>query len=99
MIPFIYVYANPSGAGLGQCVQTIDRPAEIQALADNFIIRGGRYVITKFVDDVVQIQAVVLGLDERPHPIATQTAPDGPLLPGAIDRLVRESIRQLDMMQ
>jgi len=97
MIPFIYVYAN--GSHLSQVVTEIDRPAEIQLLADNFIARGGRYVITKFVDDTVQAQAVVLGLDDKPHPLATQVCPDGPLLLGAIDRLVRESVQKLNVLQ
>lgn len=97
MIPFIYVFAN--GPGLGQVVTEIDRPAEIQALADIFISRGGRYTITKFVDDMVQAQAVVIGLDDKPHPLATQVCPDGPLLLGAIDRLVRESVHKLNVLQ
>lgn len=93
MIPFIYVFAD------GQVVQQIDRPIDIQVLADSFIARGGRYVITLFTDDLVEARAVVLGLDGQPFPVASQTAPNGPLLLGAIDRLVKESVQKLDMVQ
>lgn len=92
MIPFIYVFAD------GQVVQQIDRPIDIQVLADQFIHRGGRYVITMFEDGVVQAQAVVMGHEGRPHPLATQRCPNGPLLLGAVDRLVRESIEKLDLL-
>jgi hypothetical protein len=92
MIPFIYVYDG------GEVVQQIDRPIDIQVLADQFIHRGGRYTITMFTDDVVQAQAVVLGHEGQLYPLATQLCPNGPLLLGAIDRLVRESMQQLDLL-
>ena len=90
MIPFIYVHAD------GNCVKEIERPIDIQVAADSFINRGGRYLITMFADDVVQVQAVVAGAAGLPHTIASQHVPNGPLLLGAIDRLVRESVRQLE---
>ena len=93
MIPFIYVYRD------GACVKQIERPIDIQVLADSFIARDGRYLITLFADDVVQLQAVVQGRPGEPHTIARQVVPNGPLLPGAVDRLVRESVRQLDTVQ
>lgn len=93
MIPFIYVHAT------GACVKEIERPIDVQVLADSFIARGGRYLITLFADDVVQLQAVVQGLPGEPHTLATQNVPNGPLLLGAVDRLVQESVRQLDQMQ
>lgn len=93
MIPFIYVHAD------GACVKEIDRPIDVQVLADSFINRGGRYLITLFTDDVVQLQAVVQGLPGEPHTLATQCVPNGPLMLGAVDRLVRESVRQLEQVQ
>jgi hypothetical protein len=93
LIPFIYVHAD------GACVKEIERPIDVQVLADSFINRGGRYLLTLFVDDVVQLQAVVKGFNDEPHTIAVQTAPHGPLMLGAIDRLVRESVKQLDQVQ
>lgn len=93
MIPFIYVYRD------GACVKQIDRPIDVQVLADSFIARGGRYLITLFEDDVVQLQAVVKGHDGEPFTMNTQTAPNGIMLPAAVDRLVRESVQRLDMVQ
>lgn len=43
--------------------------------------------------------AVVPGANGDPFALATQAVPNGPLLLGAIDRLVRESVRQLDVVQ
>lgn len=93
MIPFIYVHAD------GACVKQIERPIDVQVLADSFINRGGRYLITLFADDVVQLQAVVKGWQGEPHTVASQAAPNGIMLPFAVDRLVRESVRQLDAVQ
>lgn len=93
MIPFIYVHRD------GACVKQIERPIDIQVLADSFIARGGRYLITLFADDVVQLQAVVKGHDGEPFTMNTQAAPNGIMVPFAVDRLVRESVRQMDMVQ
>lgn len=93
MIPFIYVHRD------GACVKEIERSIDIQILADSFIARGGRYLITLFADDVVQLQAVVQGFDGEPYTLTSQAAPNGVMLPFAVDRLVRESVRQLDMVQ
>lgn len=93
MIPFIYVHRD------GACVKEIERPIDIQIMADSFIHRGGRYLITLFEDDVVQLQAVVQGHDGEPFALNTQAAPNGIMLPFAVDRLVRESVRRLEMVQ
>lgn len=93
MIPFIYVHAD------GACVKQIERPIDIQVLADSFINRGGRYLITLFEDDVVQLQAVVKGHDGEPFTLNSQAAPNGVMLPSAVDRLVRESVQRLDQVQ
>ena len=90
MIPFIYVGATKD------CATEIERPIDIQVAADSFINRGGRYVMTVYSDGVVQLQAVVAGAAGLPHTIATQHVPHGPLVLGAIDRLVRESVRKLE---
>ena len=91
MIPFIYVFAD------GACGKNMeDRPPDIDLLGSTFVARGGRYVITLFADDVAQLQAVMHDARGEPYTLVTQTVPNGPLVLGAIDRLVRESMRRLD---
>jgi len=98
-MPSVPTPLRPTRVLRASCVKEIERPIDIQIAADSFIARGGRYLITLFADDVVQLQAVVKGHDDEPYTLNTQAAPNGVMLPFAVDRLVRESVRQMDMVQ
>lgn len=94
MIPFIRGY--PGGH---KQVEQVERPPDIDLLAARFIACGGRYLIAKYSDDDVRMMAVVAAPDGELYPVAKSVTPDGPLLPGAIDNLVRESVKLLVTVQ
>lgn len=93
-IPFIRVYPDNSLKA-----QTIERPAEVQVLADVFISRGGRFLIAMLSNNRVRMAAVVEGVDGEPIELAGETVPNGVMLPMAVDRLVREGMAKMATLQ
>lgn len=93
-IPFIRVFPDDTLK-----VQTIERPAEIDVLASSFIARGGRYLIAALSDDEVKMTAIVQGLGDDLHEVASEVSPNGVMLPLAVDRLVRASVARIAAVQ
>lgn len=93
-IPFFRVY--PTGP---LKVQTIERPAQIDVLASSFIARGGRYFIAVLSDDEVKMSAIIQGLGDDLHEVASEVCPNGVMLPLAVDRLVRASVAGIAAVQ
>ena len=93
-IPFIRVFPDKSLKG-----QIIERPQEIELLASVFISRGGRFLIAVLPNDQVRAAAVVEGIDGDPIELAVETVPNGVMLPGAIDRLVRAGVAAMGTLQ
>lgn len=65
----------------------IDRPAEIEAMADRFIQAGGRYECEMLTTGEVSFTAVK---DEED--IEIEVCENGPLVRDAVDAIVRRSI-------
>lgn len=93
-IPFIRVFPDQSLK-----VQTIERPAQIDALACSFLARGGRYLIAILSDDEVKMTAVMSGMGDDLHEIASEVTHNGVMLPLAVDRLVRASVAGIAAVQ
>lgn len=93
-IPFLRV--QPTGPVV---VQHIERPTQIEVLAGSFITRGGRYLVTLMDDGEVRLGAVIEGADGEPYELVSGRAPNGVMLPLEVDRVVRESVRILDLVQ
>lgn len=93
MIPFIRAF--PSGE---KRLQEIDRPAEIQVLANRFIAHGGRYLVAIHSDEKVELVAA-LGTSDGIRKVASETTPNGPEMIDAVDRLVKASVEGLDTVQ
>ena len=90
-----FVFLGPHGVRM----LGIDRPLEVEVAAEAFQRRGGRYLMTTFEDGVTQLQAVVEGYAGAVSTIAVEAAVNGPLLPLAVDRLVRASLAGLEARQ
>lgn len=93
-IPFIRVFPDKSLKG-----EIIERPPEIELLASVFISRGGRFLIAILSNNHVRAAAVVEGVDGDPIELAVESVPNGILLPGAIDRLVRNGMSKMATLQ
>lgn len=93
-IPFIRVYPDKSLKG-----EVIERPPEVELLASVFISRGGRYLIAVLSSNEVRMAAVIEGADGDPLELAAETAPNGVMLPLAIDRLVRAGMAKMATLQ
>lgn len=88
-VPFIRGY--PSKA----CrVTAIERPLEIEAIARDFINRGGLYFCEALADGKVNLFACVMN-DAEPVEIETRLTENGPPLLDAVDAIVRRSIVHL----
>lgn len=77
----------------------IERPVDIQFLADTFAQAGGKYLIAADGDQL-RLAAIL------PHrngtdilEVASATAINGIVLPLVVDQLVRESVRKMDLVQ
>lgn len=86
-IPFMQ-YLRPHGETSSV---TIDRPADIEKLAHEFMIRGGRYEAEILTTGEVSLTAVMDDDD-----IAIEVCVNGPDVVEAVDRLVRGSVAQIN---
>ena len=68
----------------------IDRPAEIEALADKFVASGGWYEAEILRTGEVSFTAC-RRVDGEPQDIDIEVVPNGPAVLDAVDRLVRRS--------
>lgn len=91
-IPFTQ-YMLPNGR---RRAEKIDRPPEIEALAERFIAAGGRYECEILTTGLVSITAVFLVGNEL-QDIAIEVCPNnGPAVEDAVDFVVRSSIAFLE---
>lgn len=86
-IPFTQ-YKMPDGRPVPV---SIDRPAEIEALAKQFIERGGRYEVECLSTGEVSFTAV-REIEGEEQDVAIEIAANGPPVLEAVDRLVRASV-------
>jgi hypothetical protein len=94
-IPFIRSFANGTTR-----LTTVDRGEELYGLACQFIAAGGRYMVMKMDDGAVELVAALgNGAGNEPTGVACETTEDGPPMLDAIDRLVRDSVARLDVLQ
>lgn len=70
-------------------------PPDVEAIAVEFISRGGAYIIEELPDGKVGLGAL---LDVNPFTkyVETETVENGPELPRAAERLIRASLKHLD---
>lgn len=84
MIPFTQ-YLRPNGRPRET---GIDRPADVEALAERFIASGGWFEAEVLSTGDVSLTACAI-VDDEPQDIDIEIAPNGPEVPQAVDRLVR----------
>lgn len=93
-VPFIQWLPNGKSVG-----RTIDRGEAVNAQAERFIDRGGRY---SFVIDSEGVGVLVAGFPVKDGAkgemivVAEERAPDGPSIPPAVDHLVAASVANMD---
>lgn len=91
-IPFTQ-YLRPDGR---RRETEIERPAEIEALAEAFISSGGKFECEELMTGEVSLTAVHL-VEDEPDDIAIQVAKNAPGVVGeATDALVREAAKWLE---
>ncbi len=86
----------PGGKSIGR---SIDRGPEVNAHADRFIARGGRFSYVIRAGGIAELVAgfpVKRGQRGEMTVVAQMTVPDGPSVPLAVDRLVAMSIANMD---
>jgi hypothetical protein len=83
VIPFMQ-YLRPNGR---RVPVEIDRPAEIEALAQEFIARGGYFECEELSTGHASLTAGHPDAEESD--IAIEVVRNGPAVPDAVDRLVR----------
>lgn len=71
--------------------EEIDRPAEIEAMANRFIKAGGRYTV-----ELLTTGEVSLAAEYRDEDIAIEICPNAVGVSGHVDNLVRASARHLE---
>ena len=69
----------------------IERPAEIEALAETFIKSGGRFESEMLGDLETVSLTAVHKVDGEDNDIACEVCKNGPDIPDAVDRLVRHA--------
>jgi len=84
-------YMRPDGRRVSV---TIDRPAEIEALADHFLASGGRYECEHLTTGHVSLTAVKM-VDDEMADVEIEVCANGPTVPDAVDRLVRASQKHI----
>jgi hypothetical protein len=89
-IPFTQ-YLRPNGQ---RVTVEIDRPAEIEQLAHQFIAAGGRYECEELTTGHASLTAVHPNCDYGD--CAIEIVVSGPKVPAAVDRVVQKSIKWLD---
>src|SRR5262245_42972124 len=73
----------------------IERPPEIEAMAERFIAAGGRYECEELRTGHVSLTAAY-EVDGEYQDIASQLCHNGPAVPGRVDNLIRASIKWLE---
>jgi hypothetical protein len=86
-IPFTH-YLRPDGRRRDVW---IDRPPEIEALAEEFLAAGGRYECEQLSTGQTSLTAVY-EVDGEDQDIVIELCPNGPELLGKVDEVVRRSI-------
>lgn len=86
-IPFTQ-YLLPNGK---KREERIERPAEIEALARQFIEAGGRYECEMLTTGEVSLTAVY-AVDDEPEDVEIEVCQNGPDVPLRVDDLVRRSV-------
>lgn len=86
-------FLRPDGR---QVETTIDRPPEIEAMASAVVAQGVRLEIEVLRTGEVSLEAVDLELEDS---LACELCDNGPEVPEAVDRLVREAHRRLQERQ
>ena len=71
----------------------IERPAEIEALASDFIAAGGWYECEILTTGHVSLTAC-FRVDDEPQDIVCKVCANGPQVPVKVDELVRASVAQ-----
>jgi hypothetical protein len=90
MIPFTQ-YLRPDGR---RTSVEVDRPAEIEQLAERFIAAGGRYECEELTTGHASLTAVHPECETGDCAIAVVN--NGPEVPAAVDRVVRRSVEWLN---
>lgn len=86
-IPFTQ-YLRPHGR---KAKVSVERPAEVAALAQQFIAMGGWFECEELSTGHASLTACML-VDDEPDDIEIQIVPNGPEVPAAVDRLVRAAV-------
>ena len=87
-IPFTQ-YLLPNGQ---RRAQQIDRPADIESLAEKFIASGGRYECEVLTTGHVSFTAVKeIDPDDGPQDVVIEVCENGPAVETAVDRVVLKS--------
>ncbi len=90
-VPFINGRPDPHATdGIRRSLFTIDRGLAMQVIADRFITAGGRYLCETLENGRAHLMAII-DVDGRPELVAEETSMNGPLVPFAVDRLVKAS--------
>lgn len=90
-MPIPFIRMNPSGQ---RSLQQISRSIPIEEKAAEFIDAAGRYLTEIRTDGKVHLMAIIDkagGCKEVAH----ETCDNGPDLPEAVDRLVKESVKHI----
>lgn len=81
----------------GRRTQTeIDMPEEIEALAHRFIRAGGWYESEMLGDYRTVSLTACWDREDGDNDIAIEVVPNGPAVVGAVEKVVRDSIRYLE---
>lgn len=90
-IPFTQ-YVLPHGR---KREETIERPAEIEALAQKFIDAGGRYECEVLTTGEVSFTAVFCDEDGDEQDVEIEICANGPAVLDAVDAIVRKSLNHV----
>lgn len=91
MIPFIRYYPNGRTSQEG-----ISRSGTVEHMARQFCRRGGQYLIAIHEDKTVELVAAMPVSLGRSDCFATASCYNDPVLPEAVDQLVRDSMAEVD---
>ncbi len=72
-----------------------DMPAEIEAMADQFIAAGGRYESEMLRDYAIISLTACYRVGGEEQDVEIEICKNGPDVPGAVERLIRKSVAWL----